>query len=78
MRAIRPTVSLTGGVDPVPSNKIGGLKTGQGLRRIEEQQEGGWRDEEAKANYKIGDELRPVPSSPGKPSRSSRWSGADR
>lgn len=41
----------------MPSNKIGQLKPGQGLRRIEAQRSGGWADEDAKQNYEIGDEL---------------------
>jgi len=61
----------------MPSNKIGGLKTGQGLRRIQGQREGGWRDPDAKASFEIGAELQPKRSSPDRPSRSSRWSGAN-
>lgn len=56
----------------MPSNKIGKLKAGQGLRRILAQREGGWRDEDAKANFEIGAELQPTRSSPGKRLRSSR------
>lgn len=59
----------------MPSNKIGGLKAGQGLRRIEAQREGGWRDADAKENFEIGSELEPDQSSPDRPTRSSRWSG---
>lgn len=57
----------------MPSNKIGKLKAGQGLRRILAQRRGGWRDEDAKANYEIGAELEPNPTSPGKPTRTSHW-----
>jgi hypothetical protein len=57
----------------VPSNKIGKLKAGQGLRRVEAQETGGWRDEEARANFEVGAELEPKRSSPGKGLRSSRW-----
>lgn len=57
----------------MPSNKIGKLKVGQGLRRILAQRRGGWRDADAKANFEIGAELEPERSSPGKPVRSSRW-----
>jgi hypothetical protein len=59
----------------VPSNKIGKLKAGQGLRRIQAQRMGGWRDQDAKANFETGAELQPDRTSPDRPSRSSRWSG---
>lgn len=59
----------------MPSNKIGGLKTGQGLRRIQGQRKGGWRDEDAKANYEIGAEFKPQPEEPNPPTRSGRWGG---
>ncbi len=62
----------------MPSNKIGGLKTGQGLRRIEKQREGGWRDQEARDNYEVGEELEPARSSPGRRRRTSRWGREDR
>lgn len=58
----------------MPSNKIGKLKAGQGLRRILAQRRGGWRDADAKANYEIGAELEPHRSSPGQPARNSRYS----
>jgi len=57
----------------MPSNKIGKLRAGQGLRRIFAQRHGGWRDTDAKANYEVGSELEPDASSPGKQIRSSRW-----
>lgn len=61
----------------MPSNKIGGLKAGQGLRRIQAQRMGGWRDMDAKANYEIGSELTHHVSHPGaNHRRSSRWRGA--
>jgi hypothetical protein len=59
----------------MPSNKIGKLRAGQGLRRIQAQRMGSWRDADAKANYEIGAELEPDRSDPDRPSRSSRWSG---
>lgn len=57
----------------MPSNKIGKLKAGQGLRRKEAQETGGWRDEDARANFETGAELEPKRSSPGQPRRSGRW-----
>jgi|GEM_PF-1964236 len=61
----------------MPTNKIGKLLSGQGIRRIRAQRRGGWRDGDAKANYEIGAELEPDRSSPDRPTRSSRWSGAN-
>ena len=59
----------------MPSNKIGKLRAGQGLRRILAQRRGGWRDDEAKASFEIGAELQPQRTSHDRASRSSRWSG---
>lgn len=61
----------------MPSNKIGALKTGQGLRRIQAQREGGWNEYGAKENFEIGAELKPQPASPDRETRSSRYSGAN-
>jgi hypothetical protein len=61
----------------MPTNKIGKLKAGQGLRRILAQRRGGWRDEDAKANYEIGAELEPDRSSYDRATRSSRFSGSN-
>jgi hypothetical protein len=61
----------------MPTNKIGKLKAGQGLRRIHAQKLSGWRDEYAKANYEIGRELEPDKSSPDRATRASRWNGAN-
>lgn len=58
----------------MPSNKIGKLKAGQGLRRILAQRRGGWHDNDAITNYEIGAELEPNRSSD-RATRSSRWSG---
>ncbi|HYG60646.1 MAG TPA: hypothetical protein VD902_21440 [Symbiobacteriaceae bacterium] len=62
----------------MPSNKIGGLKAGQGVRRIQAQREGGWRDEDAKRSFEVGAEFRPERANIDMPSRSSRWSGQNR
>jgi len=56
----------------VPTNKIGSLKAGQGLRRNEAQEKGGWRDADAKENFEVGAELEPERSSPGGRMRSGR------
>ncbi|HWI51704.1 MAG TPA: hypothetical protein VNT01_06145 [Symbiobacteriaceae bacterium] len=61
----------------MPSNKIGGLQTGQGLRRIQAQRKGNWRGYGAQSNFEIGAELKPQPASPDRPTRSSRHSGAN-
>lgn len=67
----------------MPTNKIGALRSGQGLRRILAQRRGGWRaaDDAARANYEIGQEWGvPGPGgsygerySPNRPSRKGRW-----
>lgn len=57
----------------MPSNKLGQLKRGSGLRRIQAQRFGEWRDAHAKANYEIGAELEPDQSSPDRPNRKGRW-----
>lgn len=62
----------------MPTNKIGKLKAGQGVRRILAQRAGGWRDDYADANYEVGKEIEPDRSSPDRPTRSSRWSGSNR
>lgn len=61
----------------MPSNKIGGLQTGQGLRRIAAQRKGNWRGYGAQSNFEIGAELKPQPASPDRPTRSGRHSGAN-
>lgn len=62
----------------MPSNKLGGLKAGQGVRRIQAQRTGGWRDQDAKASYEVGAELHPNESSADAPTRKGRWSGQNR
>lgn len=59
----------------MPSNKIGGLQAGQGLRRIQAQKRGSWRGYGAQSNFEIGAELKPQPASPDRQTRGSRWSG---
>lgn len=69
----------------MPTNKIGSLEAGQGLRRQEAQREGGWQaaDPDARANYKIGSEMEPrrpggapqAGANPNKPSQKGRWNG---
>lgn len=55
------------------SNKIGQLRSGQGLVRIEKQREGGWTGDGADQNFEVGAELEPVHGSTDKPSRKGRW-----
>jgi hypothetical protein len=54
-------------VSRLPSNKIGQLRPGQGLRRIQAQQTGDWREYEAVNNFEIGDEMEAEKTSPEKP-----------
>ncbi|MGE5675021.1 MAG: hypothetical protein ACM3XM_14290 [Mycobacterium leprae] len=61
----------------MPTNKIGALKAGQGLRRNIGQAEGEWRNEEAHENFRMGAETKPERSSPDRSSRTSRFSGAN-
>jgi hypothetical protein len=60
----------------VPSNKIGQLKTGEGLRRIQAQRMGDWGDEAAVNNYEIGDELNADKSAPEIPNHAIQKAGS--
>lgn len=63
----------------MPGNKIGKLKAGQGLRRILAQRRGGWTHGADHAlSFEIGSELRPEKPPTDRPSRSSRYSGANK
>jgi hypothetical protein len=68
--------SRGGGEGQVPSNKIGQLRPGQGLRRIEAQRQGGWDDQEAVDNFEIGDEMESDQSSPEIPEYVHRQAGS--
>jgi hypothetical protein len=57
----------------VPTNKIGQLRTGQGLRRNAAQKEGGWVDGVAKSNFEMGDQIEPGRSKSDKPSPHNQW-----
>lgn len=60
----------------MPSNKIGQLKPGQGLRRMDAQRSGDWRDQVAVNNYEIGDEMENDQSSPEIPDYVQRQAGS--
>ncbi|HLO04361.1 MAG TPA: hypothetical protein VK191_14710 [Symbiobacteriaceae bacterium] len=60
----------------MPSNKIGQLKPGQGLRRIQAQRMGDWGDQEAVDNFEIGDELQADQSAPKIPDNSIQKAGS--
>lgn len=62
----------------LPKNKIGQLKPGQGLRRIQAQRQGGWVGDEAKLNYEIGAEFRPEEGARNLPTQNARGRGMDR
>lgn len=59
----------------MPSNKIGKLKAGAGLRRILAQRRGQWRGTGANLNYEVGAELFPEHENPDRKTRAGRWSG---
>jgi hypothetical protein len=61
----------------LPSNKIGQLKLGQGLRRIEGQHEGGFTGDEAKLNYEMGAEFKPEDGARNLPTQNARGQGRD-
>jgi hypothetical protein len=60
----------------VPSNKIGQLKPGQGLRRIQAQELGDWADQDAVNSFEIGDEMEADQSSPKIPDYVHRQAGS--
>lgn len=62
----------------MPSNKIGQLKLGQGMRRIQAQREGGFTGDEAKLNYEIGAEFKPEDAARNLPTQDGRGQGSDR
>lgn len=60
----------------MPSNKIGQLKPGQGLRRIQAQQKGDWGDQAAVDNFEQGDELSADKSAPEIPTYATQKAGS--
>jgi len=62
----------------LPSNKIGQLKPGQGLRRIRAQREGGFTGDEAKLNFELGAEFKPEDGARNLPTQNARGQGLDR
>lgn len=62
----------------MPSNKIGKLDRGMGLRRTQAQKTGGFTGYDAKVSYEIGNELEPERQGEGRTGNASRWKGEDR